>query len=251
MKAYVINLEKNSERLQKISKRLTELAVSYNRVEAIWGRALSEAQKHSLCSFFLWWTTHGYRPRAGQIGCSLSHLKAAQAILDSGDAFGCILEDDAILCDGFPDQIARLEQELPVDRPQVVLLSDHHPDGDNSQHLRRVNGGSFAEGYIVNRKAAAALIRANTPLRCMNDNWSFWVNCNRGKGILELYQAYPPVVLQEWQKAGYVSDVCPEGEKRIDAAGFAGLKRIFWKMNRALGKLISYCLTVPGAESTI
>ena len=95
----LINLDRSQDRLQVISKALTDLGLSFSRVQAIDGKKLTEEEvrqwtipkaKRHLCCRDLTRT---------EIACCLSHRKCWQMLVDSNEEWALILEDDCIFSD--------------------------------------------------------------------------------------------------------------------------------------------------------
>jgi glycosyl transferase family 25 len=96
MRIIVINLDRAPERLARMAAQLTGLGLTFDRLPASDGRALTAADRARV--------DHrgrkaisAYPLSDNEIGCWLSHLRAMQSLLDSGDAMAAILEDDAAL----------------------------------------------------------------------------------------------------------------------------------------------------------
>ena len=114
MKVIVINLEKNIDRLKKISENLDRLNTPFERFIAVYGKEMSKDEikktttdncQNILCN-------------KGIIGCALSHMTIWKSFVESNDDFICVIEDDAILKDGFPkflDDIPGLYEKLNFD----------------------------------------------------------------------------------------------------------------------------------------
>ena len=95
---YLINLDRSPDRLAAMSERLADAGIAFERVAAVDGMALTEQQ-------FLEQTRENryYKPlRRGEVGCQLSHLEVMRRFVSSRRRYAVILEDDAILADGFP-----------------------------------------------------------------------------------------------------------------------------------------------------
>lgn len=95
----VINLDRSPDRLQVISKALTDLGLGFSRVQAIDGKYLTEGEvrqwtipraKRRLCCRDLTRT---------EIACCLSHRTCWQMLVDSNEEWALILEDDCIFSD--------------------------------------------------------------------------------------------------------------------------------------------------------
>ena len=137
---YVISLEQDRERRKLLIEQLTCADISYKLVKAVDGYQLSAAElrrynrarkeyfkklsyflPRSLSHFMEIITRKKFIKNtlakdllAGEIGCSLSHLKVYQEIVNRGTPWSIILEDDAqLVTDISPlfDEITQLEQK--------------------------------------------------------------------------------------------------------------------------------------------
>jgi GR25 family glycosyltransferase involved in LPS biosynthesis len=99
-KIYVINMDKDKDRLKSITSTLKSNNFNFERIKAINGRELSdeEVKKNTtwMCSKFC---------TPGQIGCFMSHLKTWKKIANSKDNGAIIMEDDVILLESFRKKI--------------------------------------------------------------------------------------------------------------------------------------------------
>lgn len=118
MKIYLINLDRSPQRLNVIRRRLKEQHLSFERLAAVDGQKLSEEECQSYTQYppsftksvadyarkyggkgFL--SSHSLLHKSpltkGEIACFLSHRKAIKTIAEGGQAFGAVLEDDALL----------------------------------------------------------------------------------------------------------------------------------------------------------
>lgn len=233
MRVFVINLKKNKERLALIDQRLRDLGVAYGRIEAVYGRDVPPAEKHRNSSRFWWWCIKGYPMRDGEYGCAMSHLNVYRRMVEENVPTACVLEDDAVPRDELPQLLDWLEDHIDAGRPQVVLISNHR-DTDPSRELglNSVMSGSFTDGYVITLPAAKKILAKNLPIKCPSDTWTFW----RQKWRIELYQAYPEGVNQEWDTTkGYASDVTAAGDVVIDVRKMRAIGRIWWKIKRFIG----------------
>ena len=89
MKVFIINLEKDKNRLDNIHKQLQTFSfIDYEKIDAINGNELIN--------------THGNILKKSQIGCFLSHIKAVYQIIKQNLNYALILEDDITLSEWFP-----------------------------------------------------------------------------------------------------------------------------------------------------
>jgi hypothetical protein len=157
--AYVVNLDRNAERMVELGRQFAGCPVPIHRQAAVEGSRLPAAAVLRL-------TGDAAAPR-GTLGCFLSHAAAWESLLASGDSHGLILEDDVIpLLDlpatlgglGLPDETElcfvndRLEPKTGRLALGAVTLAEamagFHPD-DNAP------GG---DGYVLSRGGAAKLL---------------------------------------------------------------------------------------------
>lgn len=129
----------------------------------------------------------------GELGCALSHRKIYELMVEKLLPVACILEDDVLLADAFPKQLAFAESRLDTTQPQVILLSNHTkatgPDGT----LQPARDDRCTEGYLITLPAARNLLKVNVPLKTPYDHWGRWVRY----GIIQLYHAFPTVCSQD------------------------------------------------------
>lgn len=90
---FLINLAGSDDRLASARTQLEIGGIPFTRIEAVDGRNRPATDFDSYSeprarAFF------GRAMASGEVGCYLSHLRAAQAVLDSGAPYGLVLEDD-------------------------------------------------------------------------------------------------------------------------------------------------------------
>ncbi|MBF9030257.1 glycosyl transferase family 25 [Rhodobacterales bacterium HKCCE3408] len=162
---FVINLDRDRSRLGKVSAELSRAGVTWTRLPAVDGRALTPREVASV------YDAEANRVRARQpmtlpeIGAYLSHIRAWEAIVASGAPGGVVLEDDIRVTGDLKGTLSALAADdgdwtlgkLFTFRPGQWLLDDrwlapgirigtpyHVPDG--------------APGYVLRAKTASLLI---------------------------------------------------------------------------------------------
>lgn len=112
-KVFVINLEKDKERLETINKALTGQGISYERIPGILGSQVSsDPNLSTLCN---WFCTDGIK------GCALSHHKAWELMVERGYSRILVLEDDAVIPANFDEKVRHIMGRLPNDYEIVYL----------------------------------------------------------------------------------------------------------------------------------
>jgi len=218
MKVYVINLKRGVERRERISRRLRELGVAYEILEAVDGIGLSNKTKLDAVRQFAFWCHVGRRVLDGEIGCALSHASIYKRFIAEQESVGvasmpciCILEDDAIIDDRFLVTLARIEDEVDPNQSEVILLSNHY-----GQLL-------FADGYVITGPAAKAVLKANIPMCCPCDYWWLW----KKRGLIDVRHIVPPVIGQDIHQT-MIGRTLALSQMNI-------AQKVFWKVKRAIG----------------
>ena len=231
MVAFLINLDKNPERLAAADAQLRGLGVDYERFPAVYGKALSREERRRKVRRFRSWCAMGRRLMDGEIGCALSHCGVYQEIVRRGLPCAAVLEDDCKLSPVLPEALREVEEWVDPTRPQVVLLTHHQgeaaPPANGGGHILEVRGEMFTEGYVVTLAGARALLAANFPLITVADAWGRWVR----QGDIRLYKRLPPAITQDWERFPE-SDINEARRFRVNALpwwrwGFHKLSRCF------------------------
>ena len=234
MKVFVINLKRGVERREKIASRLDELNVEYEIVEAIDGAELSEEKKSSAVKRFIFWCRVGRGVLDGEIGCALSHAKIYKRFIKDQAREGidkipciCVLEDDAILSDRFKEILENVERTINPEKPEVVLLSNHE------------GRLFFTDGYVLTAKAAAAILKFNTPMQSPCDFWWLW----QKKGLLSVRHCEPPIVSQDIHQT-MIGRALALSQMNL-------MQKIFWKAKRAVGLCIVGVMDMFGKNGSL
>jgi len=165
---YVINLDRDTERMASIHANLVRIGLSYERLPAVMGKDFPDWEKLVDLSAYAW-RNRLDMPRAGEVGCTLSHLKAMETFLKT-DALWCvILEDDVEVLPACADVLRSLAEKddwdlvklfnfhsgMPVKKR--ALAGGHHL----VSHLTRTTSSA---AYVVNRHAAETLLKSMRPI---------------------------------------------------------------------------------------
>lgn len=115
-KTYVINLDKDVERLSKMKQQLGNYDIKFTRIPAVYGKDLSKAEikdvTNGFCNTFCTYSS---------IGCAMSHLKTYETILKNSDPYALILEDDVVFEPDFKKQVEQKLARVPKDFDIVYL----------------------------------------------------------------------------------------------------------------------------------
>lgn len=181
---YAINLEKDTHRLKNLTNQFIgrENIAKLHIVPAILGtqspkvaEIYQSKQKEMLQHYGLILTK-------GEIACFLSHQKALQEFINSGNEIGIILEDDAHLTPLFWNNILELTAFYQENLQNVVLNLRPHKHQKRftihkfekyeiAKHFRVCAG---AVGYIISRQVAKEIIQQKSILSYDKMLQRFW-----------------------------------------------------------------------------
>jgi glycosyl transferase family 25 len=165
---YVINLDRDTERMASIHGNLTLLGLGYERVPAVMGKDVPGWEKLVDLPAYAWRNRNDV-PRAGEVGCYLSHLKVLETFLRTDAPWCVILEDDVEVLPACPDVLRSLAEKDDWDLVKLfnfhsgmpvrkrALAGGHHLVA----HLTRTTSSA---AYVVNRRAAETLLKSMRPI---------------------------------------------------------------------------------------
>lgn len=184
---FIVNLDRDSERLDAMKQEVDKYNLSFERIPAIYGANLPpdvlksaqiEAKKRR---FWLKNLT------PGQIGCYLSHLEAYKKLVESQEEWAFIQEDDIKFnidprpyltnTDWIPEgvkliQAARYKSKHKAYRKRVSLPL---PGLSDDQKLMQITsdqiGGTM--GYFIHRDVAQYLLEHSSPILAPADDLLF------------------------------------------------------------------------------
>ena len=201
MKIYVINLKKNTDRLAHMSEQLAEFGLSFERIDAVYGKMLSADERKIHFAAFHSRLAAGQMLREGEIGCALSQQKAYRRLLASGESHALVLEDDINIVPPFDVVLEHIESTLDFSRPVVALLSAHgcEPSGEgDGPRCEPIMGAMCADAYVISRSAAEIILKVNYPVVTVADKWGRWVS----RYGIAMYRVWPTTVKQDNERFG-------------------------------------------------
>lgn len=234
MKAYVINLDKNIDRMVFMKSQLNRLGVEYERFSAVNGKELTKQQRRGGFSAFRSFLAMGIRLTDGEIGCALSHAMIYRKMQDKEIPIALILEDDVLLADCFCNVLEKaVAGFIDCNKPQVILLSSHACCQKHEDGIERITSGMCTDGYLITLPAARMLYKANYPVITVADRWHRWVK----RLGLELYRIWPTVVQQNNNQFGTDVNTVQRIQKNV-------VFRFFQKLIRLPELIIDWTLFV-------
>jgi glycosyl transferase family 25 len=228
---YLINLDRDTERLEQMTQRLHALGLPFRRWPAVMGRSLAPDERRAL------YDEQANRQRYhtpmvdGEIGCYASHLRLWQHLVDSGTPAALVLEDDVVL----QPSLLSVAQALAgcADGWDMVKLmgrprepdAETRPLVDGIALLRYRRPPSLTGAYLVSAAGAARLARARQPFfRPVDVDIRHWWECD-----LRLYGVFPYPAREA--PAAEQSSI---GQRRGVARGARWRLRKWWVQSRYL-----------------
>lgn len=208
-KVYVINLDKDKERLESIRSQLKEHDIQFERFSGINGSTIGNDNR--LTDFCNSFCTNGTK------GCALSHRTLWETMIKENYESICIFEDDAIFNKDFNNHLQLLFGAIPRDY-DIVYLGNHFYCGDTSTYnqfttklfniktseydtgILKVAGCGGFHGYILSKKGALKLLDSQT---------NFHIDIDIMKIKLEAYAFHPVLVESGDNKSNLSSDFPP------------------------------------------
>lgn len=229
IKSYLINLDKDSERLGSFKRQFERLNIEFERIPAVDGRQVSEA---------VYTEFQRARPRnhkkgwlRGQMGCFLSHYAAWQIIANGDEPFGAVFEDDIYISDGLgivlssgawiPEGVDIVRLEPSTNR---IRLGQRKVLAREGRDYFQVLSTSWCAGaYLLSRSAARRLIEIRPEQHQPADIMLFSFEDSAVAPDLTILQCQPALCIQDKflnpENQTFRSNI--EGHKRKPGSGTA------------------------------
>ena len=195
---WVVNLKKSIDRRKYITKHLDELGLDFQLIEAVNGHNLTGKKLSALYNAQDALRRIRREMSPGEIGCSLSHLKIYQKMIDEDVEEVIVLEDDAEINRDFLEILQR-KIDFPPDRELLLLF--HGGKYNTSFRKRRTIFKQYqivkfvappygTLGYLIKQSAARKLLTAGYPIQVPADQLTGgWI-----KTGVNLYGIYPSCI---------------------------------------------------------
>lgn len=165
---YVINLDRDAERMASIRANLDALDLPFERLPAVMGKDVPEWEKLVDLPAYAW-RNRLDAPRAGEVGCYLSHLMAMETFLRTDAPWCVILEDDVEVLPSCAEVLRSLAEKDDWDLVKLFNFHSGMPVTKRAlagghrlvTHLTRTTSSA---AYVVNRRAAETLLKSMRPI---------------------------------------------------------------------------------------
>lgn len=218
MKIFIINLKNSVERRLKMQSQMDELGLPFDFIEAVDGRSMSEEDINNVTSSI----NYAFLP--GEIGCSLSHQLVYKKIVNEDLNSALILEDDVNIEKDIHFILEKIN--LSKNKPEAVLLSRVNKylkkpivNITHTHSLHKTQQATTAHSYIINKTAAASLLKGLSPIWMTADKWTLFEELS----LLKTYCVIPhPVHLSEEASSSTIN--CHKGNDQLNSK-----KKEIWK----------------------
>ena len=194
MKTFIVNLEKDIAKKEKILEQTEKLNLKAEIIPAVYGKNLSKEDLKNLvydypnCALTL-----------GEIGCALSHLNIYNKMVKDDIPIAFILEDDVILSKDIVPMLDFLEKSNDKNKPNVYLMSymiDYLPFTKKKTpvgNMYKIYRSYCTCAYVINKEAAKKLSKMQTPIKFEADMWESF----RFISGINVYGIIPHLVYEE------------------------------------------------------
>ncbi len=164
IKAFIIHLERATERRQQVEALTAQLPVPAEIITAVDARNLSDAELNAAYKPRLHKPYYPFRLNRNEIACFLSHRKSWQAIIDQNLDGALVLEDDVALTAAFPAAYAAATATLDQSGLIRLPFRADRETGDTvfnsgaTQVIRPVPVGLGMVAQLISRDAARILL---------------------------------------------------------------------------------------------
>ena len=183
-KVYLINLDRDTERLKTMTEQLNKLNIEFTRFPAVLGSEVKTS--HDLTDFCLKYCTDGIK------GCAMSHKTIWNDMLKNNYKQVLILEDDAVFADDFEHMFKTGWDQVPKDFDMFYLGCNFNCDDSHTipkvynkvlgqvpqkvnTHILRVFGSVGFHGYIISNNCARRV--QHSPIHNHIDaQMAYWIN---------------------------------------------------------------------------
>lgn len=234
MKIYCINLKRSIERRARMEAELKKTGLEFEFIDAVDGRTLSEEDLKRKYSHWRTRFRYGIGLTRGEIGCSLSHVKFFDRIIDS-DSVGFVVEDDVSFADGARHAFEEVGNFLRhTEGPAIVQLPGLARDlcrgGAEGKSLVRASGAMGTYAYGINPAGARLMKKVFTPVTLPADKYAYVI---RHFGLN--FFVYNKCVISV--------DMKGESQVGSDRKRYNGLARLGYKMWRCVGLSLDWILS--------
>jgi glycosyl transferase, family 25 len=183
MKTFVISLKRSLDRRAAISRQLEDAGISFEFFDAIDGLELTDDYLRNNVDMTIVKKWPDFLSR-GAIGCALSHYSVYKKIVESGEEYALIMEDDMKLNCNIKKIIENSKNHLNNEslllfyfqsNEKVTLYKKNEIVLDEKYSLMNVDEYKWlgaAGAYVIHRDVAKKMMQIVHPIHTVADSWT-------------------------------------------------------------------------------
>lgn len=196
MKAYVINLERRTDRREHVEQELSKMPyIDFEIVKAVDGRAMTPEEKSKRFDIDKFEKRYSKQADNGAVGCELSHQKCYKKIVNSSENYALIFEDDMVVKTDLNQILEDTKSLYESNKPIIILFGGwfwwNTKHKLNKTCIASIHDGFLAQGYLIT-KSAAELLLDERPF-ITSDDWRYIIK----RGVT-VYGVIPHPLEQMW-----------------------------------------------------
>jgi glycosyl transferase family 25 len=212
MKVLAMTLRRVPQRGEYIEQHLRQLHLDYELIDCVDFKDYTPA---AFSSFYNKKVIAANKYLTmGVIGCTLSHLKIYEKIVNTGLPYAFIIEDDVVMPQNIGEILSRLETEIKAD--EIIAVSYHNRYDKISSlsnlhkkpltpHLQLVYPVHLDEiastmGYVVTLAVARRMLKINRPVYLSSDYWADYY----AKGAFTSFRCLYPILIKPAKLKGTI-----------------------------------------------
>lgn len=175
IKTYIVNLATSTARKEYMQELLGEYGfLEQEFVEAVDGRVFSQEERAQVFDDKTCYKRYGRYINGGEVGCTLSHFKCYNRLVQSNEKFALIFEDDVTIIRNLNTlNWSKVAEFMSVDEPRIMFLSGDYWYWDKKPFTRVFSAvGSYA--YLINRAAAERIVNKISAPSNVADDWDVY-----------------------------------------------------------------------------
>jgi glycosyl transferase, family 25 len=211
-------MAKDTARMASMAQQLSAQGLAFERVEAVVGRELTAEQKRASFSPFWYGLLQGRQITDAELGCSLSHRKIWQMMIDRGQDWAVIFEDDAELLPQFAVQLSTIENEThDFDMVHLYAFREpdilHHGTIDSAFKVMRYSGPHGSTAAYAMRLSGAKKLMSIGKVWTAPDKWT-WLSAVTGLRCCGI-SPYPVKLEEQLSVVSTISNVADRKNNRL------------------------------------
>jgi glycosyl transferase family 25 len=138
----------------------------------------------------------------GILSCTLNHILSYEKMVQNGDKYALVFENDPFFLGDFVEKIGRITKEADTLKPGFIISLENttlefppRKTVRKGKLLYKADHGRCAGGYLIDLEGARLILEdLNTRKSKQVIDW--WHNTLIDNGVISMYWAHPPIMEQ-------------------------------------------------------